>query len=428
MMTEAVADLAPDPALPQRDLMLDIPFVTAQLSRLLGNDQPAEIDSCERLRVNYQFGRSLRVLHRIGIGGSSLILAARTFRDGRGAKAYQRGTALAVSCEPSRPLLHDAELDTVFWTFPNDRRLSHLPAVSTVSSELRSLVPGWSISQLKAYAPEKSATFACLDDDGRILAYAKVGASSKVELDVQRHEALGRALSSSDPHLRLPRVIGYSEQHRTLVLEPMPGRRLADVGAAPASDLARVGAALATLHGLDAPAATPVFARFDADRLLKADRLIGSVRPDVAGQAGELARLLTSAQHAALGDPVCLHGDVHPKNAILAGGRVALIDVEELAVGPAAADLGSLLAGVIYWHRVGRLSTSAHDAWVESILSGYTAVRPLPSHASLGWHTAAALFIERGVRAVTRMRPLGLRHLDGLLGDARQIVTEVCDV
>jgi Ser/Thr protein kinase RdoA (MazF antagonist) len=123
-----------------------------------------------------------------------------------------------------------------------------------------------------------------------------------------------------------------------------------------------------------------------------------------------------------------LHGDIHPKNAILAEGRVTLIDVEDLAAGPAAADIGSLLASLRYLRCGNQLPLSEHDTRAEAFLFGYAAVRPLPSRASLGWHTAAALFIERAFRAVTRVRPLGLQHLDELLADARQIATEACDV
>jgi hypothetical protein len=37
--------------------------------------------------------------------------------------------------------------------------------------------------------------------------------------------------------------------------------------------------------------------------------------------------------------------------------------------------------------------------------------------------TAAALSIERGLRAVTRVRPPGPRHLDEVLCDADQLLT-----
>jgi Phosphotransferase enzyme family len=421
--------LAPDPALPQRDLLLDIPAVTARLSRLFGNGKPAAIDGCERLRVNYQIGKSLRVLHRVAVDGAPLMIAARAFRDGRGAEAYRRAALVAVSHGPARPLLHDPDLDTVFWTFPNDRRLAHLGAVSSVVPELRSLVPGWSAGRLIAYAPEKSATLACLDGAGRILAYAKVGASTQVEHDFRRYEDLGNALPRSDPHLRLPRAIGYSARHRTLVLEPVPGRRLADAdGAVPAKDLERLGAAVATLHGIAAPPATPAFTRFDADRLAETARLLGRVRPDVAGRACELAGWLTSAKQAGAADAVCLHGDIHPKNAILADGRITLIDIEDLAAGPAAADIGSLLAALHYLRCGNQITIPDQVSLAGAFLTGYAAVRPLPGRACLGWHTAAALFVERAFRAVTRVRPLGLQHLDELLGVARQIVTEACDV
>ncbi len=49
---------------------------------------------------------------------------------------------------------------------------------------------------------------------------------------------------------------------------------------------------------------------------------------------------------------------------------------------------------------------------------------PLPAHASLQWHTAAALLVERIFRAVTRVRPLGLLHMPELLCDARALLTE----
>ena len=105
-----------------------------------------------------------------------------------------------------------------------------------------------------------------------------------------------------------------------------------------------------------------------------------------------------------------------------------MIDVEDLAVGPAAADIGSFLAGLQYLRRGNRIAISENDTLAEAFLAGYAAVRPLPGRPALAWHTAAALFIERAFHAVTRVRPNGLQHLDELLRDAGQLVTEACDV
>src|SRR5215212_9091373 len=76
-------NLAADPALPQRDLLLDVEEVGRRLSARLGSARTIEIDSCERLRTKYSPGASLRVLHRIQVAGVSYTVAARAFTGGR---------------------------------------------------------------------------------------------------------------------------------------------------------------------------------------------------------------------------------------------------------------------------------------------------------------------------------------------------------
>jgi aminoglycoside phosphotransferase (APT) family kinase protein len=70
----------------------------------------------------------------------------------------------------------------------------------------------------------------------------------------------------------------------------------------------------------------------------------------VFGLADEL-----SARWESQGDaPVCLHGDVHPKNGILRGDSFTLIDIDRAAAGNPAVDLGSLLASISYNRLTGR--------------------------------------------------------------------------
>jgi len=102
------------------------------------------------------------------------------------------------------------------------------------------------------------------------------------------------------------------------------------------------------------------------------------------------------------------------------------IDVEDVAIGPAAADLASVVAGFLYLYASGELSRTTFSRQVAAFLNGYANIRPLPDPNSLRWHTAAALFIERASRAVTRIRPLGLAHLDRLLREASRVLD--CDI
>jgi aminoglycoside phosphotransferase len=400
-------------------------MVARLLSSQLGARGPLAIDSCRLLRTKYRFGDSLRVLHRIRVGGSDFDVAARTFTEGRSQRAYERALAAAVACEPLRPVIHSAEIGTVFWTFPNDRKLLGLQALKTIPHELAQLfVPAWRYSRVVAYAPEKCATAQCMDEDSNVLAYAKVYQGDEGERIYANYKALRRSLSPDTSAFCLPRAIAYSETHRMLLLETVEGERLVDVlgPRGPGRGYKHLGAALAALHSLPVPSGLRSFKRLDVGRIGRAAQIIAQARPDVWGEAFYLADELALRWEPPAGPPVCLHGDVHPKNVILRNDRLTLIDLDQSAAGSPAADLGSLLASLAYSRLSGLLSEARARELGDAFLNGYAARRALPSAACLGWHTSAALLAERALRAVNRIRPQGLAHLRRLLVEATRIL------
>jgi hypothetical protein len=412
-------NLASDSLLPQRDLLLDADEVARRLASRLGAGGPLAIASCERVRTKYRVGDSLRVLHRIRVGESDFVVAARTFTRGASERAYRRALGAAVNCPPLLPVVHDADLDTVFWTFPNDRRIEGLQALTNIPAELSQLfVPAWTRSRVVAYAPEKCATAQCLDDDANVLAYAKVYRGDEGRRIFSIYESLRRGASSAAAGVRLPRALAYGEARRMLLLEPIAGRRIADLsGHDLVNGYGRLGAALAALHSLPLPEGLPQSSRLGATRLQMAARIIGQARPDVRDEARGFADELAARWETPADRPVCLHGDVHPKNGILRGDEFALIDLDQAAAGDAANDLGSLLASLSYNHLSGLLSHAAARALADAFLNGYAGVRNLPRASSLRWHTAAALLAERALRAVNRVRPEGLDCLRELLSE-----------
>jgi hypothetical protein len=417
-------NLASDSLLPQRDILLNADEVARRLSSRLGAGGPLSIDSCERLRTKYRVGDSLRVLHRIRVGESDFTVAARTFPRGGSGRAYERALGAAVNCGPLRAVVHDAELATVFWTFPNDRRIAGLSALTDIPAELaRLFVPAWTRSRVVAYAPEKCATAECLDDESNVLAYAKVYRGDEGRRVFGIYEALGRGASPAANGVRLPRALGYGEAQRMLLLEPIAGRRIADLnGLELTNGYGRLGAALAALHGLPPPEGLPPSSRLDVARLRRAARIIGQARPDVREEARALAERLAARQETANDRPVCLHGDVHPKNGILRGDRLALIDLDQAAFGDPANDLGSLLASLSYNRLSGLLTRAAAQTLGDAFLEGYAGGRQLPPSSRLRWHTAAALLAERALRAVNRVRPEGLIRLRELLIEGENIL------
>ncbi len=415
--------LSSDSLLPQRDLLLDVDEVARRLSTRLGVDGSLAIDSCERIRAKYRIGHSLRVVHRIQVGGDIYTVAARTFPENRSRQAYERAVNAAISCAPLRPMIHDAEIETVFWTFPNDRKIAGLQALIDVPAQLAQLVPTWTRSQVVAYAPEKCATARCLNDASRVLAYAKIYAGDEGRRIFDIYNALRQSLSPDTSGVNLPRALGYAKDYRMLFLESVKGRRIADLrGKNLVSGYRRLGMALAALHSTPLPAALPPFKRLDVGRFEHAARILSLARPEVLKEAFGLVGELVLSREATGEPPVCLHGDVHPKNGILRGDCLTLIDLDQAGAGHPAADMGSLLASLTYNRVAGLLSKAAARKLGDAFLAGYAEVRQLPEDASLRWHTAAALLAERALRAVNRIRPEGLSCLHELLIEARNIL------
>jgi Ser/Thr protein kinase RdoA (MazF antagonist) len=417
--------LAPDRVVPQRDVLLDIAAVGRLLSAQLGADGPIRIDKCERLRTKYRAGDSLRVLYRVHSRASTCIVAARTFLPGQSEAAYARSMFSGIPYGPLRSVFRDSELETVFWTFPNDRKIKDLDVLVNVPRELAKLVPGsWTQSQLVAYAPEKCATARCLDKQGRVLAYAKVYGDTEGKHFHQTYNAISRTLDSSGSSVRIPRALAYCDLHRTLLLEAIPGMRIADLCRKELlHGIRRLGAALAQLHRLAVPKGLPRFERLDVAHLHRAVWVIAMVCPAAASIAARACERLCSEWQAP-GKSVCLHGDVHPKNGIVFENAISLVDLDQAGTGPAVADLGSFLAALRYNRHVGFLSASTEHTLAAAFLSGYSSIAELPETSILRWHTAAAMLAERALRAVNRIREEGLEHLQDLLADCERLLGE----
>ena len=407
--------LAPDPAVPQRDTLLDERRMGAVLGEALTG---AVADGCERVSAKYRVGDSLRVVYRVAAGGESHTVTGRTFA-GRSASVYRRAAA-ASGGWPA--VLHVPALETVFWTFPNDRRLAGLRLLDGRSDELDRLV-GRPVARtrLMAYAPERAATAECLDAGGRVLAYVKVHWDA-AERGLADTRVAAAAIGTDDQHLRLPRILAVSPADSALVLEPLDGLRLDGLDTpelVPA--LRSLGAGLATLHRVR-PLPARRFDRLDRDRLMVAAAVIGRARPDCERAADAvLSKLLARKAHGA-GEPVHLHGDANLRNSLLDGRRIALVDLEDASAGPAAADLGLVLAGLLAARVQDRIRPAEQDALGASLLRGYEQVAPLPDPAELRRHTAASALARVAVPAVGRVRPAVLARLEPLLRAAGELV------
>jgi aminoglycoside phosphotransferase len=409
--------LEPDPAVPQRDQLTDAPEIARRLRTRLDPRTDLSIRSCHLGAISYRPGKRLRVVYRLELDGSVLHVAASTFRSTkRGERAFRKAQNAAHDTGPFRPVLYDGELETVFWTFPNDRSLENLPALVDPASDLAAhLDRRWLVSDLVDYYPEASAVVRCLDDSRRTIAYGKVYAGSEGENTLRIQEALARA--ADGPRLRIARPLAYSTRRKSLLIEPIEGPSIARLpGTQLLSGLHAYGAALATLHSI--PLALVVSnGSSSLARLQRRAAGVQTVRPDVSGSIHDLLAGLTTRWEEAAGEPVPIHGDTNVNNAIVQGNGVTLIDFDRATVGSRGSDIGNLLGLFRYFRALGLISPSEERERASAFRRGYASVRSLPDEQALRVHEAAAV-AERAFRAVTRLRSSALPLVPALLAEA----------
>jgi hypothetical protein len=231
--------LAHDPAVPQRDVLLDPERLAARLQDVLGYS----VSRVERLRAKYRLGEGLRILVRAEFGGQKRLIAARSFPRERLSREFVRANKRRLSTTgPS--VVCDEETSALFWTLPSDRRLGDLDRVLFTPEGLVPALGGhWMASRVAAWSPERCLTVACLDHLGGEMAFAKCyPTTADAHRVVGLYETVHR-LARRDPSLRVPRVIGWSPRHRVVVFERVDGRP-----PQAASGAAALGDAIARLH------------------------------------------------------------------------------------------------------------------------------------------------------------------------------------
>src|SRR5699024_10875995 len=244
-----------------------------------------------------------------------------------------------------------------------DRRLTVLPELVARGGDL------------VVHRPERRAVVRTTDD-GRPR-YTKVVRPRRTADLVRRMGTATRV-----PGLRVPHVVAADEADGTVGLSTLPGRPLhallAEPGG-PGTEAARiVGETVLRLHsGLET--AGPAVAGHDLDDEVRATRalidLARAHRVVPATAAADLDRALVRAagQVAAAGPMprALLHRDLHDKQLLVDVDEVGVLDVDMLAAGDPALDLGNLLAHLDLRVAQGWTSRTVAAEVEEAVLAGY---------------------------------------------------------
>ena len=286
--------------------------------------------------------------------------------------------------------------------FPDDLTLGtlgHLFEADARTRLLRDLLPGrpdlraGPVGTL-AYKPQRRYVGRLLGPDGPLV--LKVCAAKDYAATVATAGALG-----SRGLLRIPRVLGCSDQHRVLAFEWLAGERLSDLvvqrgrtgGEPPRDAAALAGAALAALHAQPADG-LPRLARAEEARQLcaRAEELAHTF-PPLAERAAVLARRLATRLRDAPTAEHAIHGDFYAKQVLLDGRGVGIIDLDQAARGDPAFDLGRFIAHLERAALRDGLPARHVADLTRAFLEGYQAATGRPAPERVDLYVAIGLFL-----------------------------------
>src|SRR5205823_5196077 len=215
--------------------------------------------------------------------------------------------------------------------------------------------------------------------------------------------------------LRIPRVLGCSDEHRVLAFEWLAGDRLSDLvvqrgrtgGEPPRDAAALVGTALAALHAQPADG-LPRLARAEEARqwCARAEELAHTC-PPLAERAALLAHRLAALLRDAPTAEHPIHGDFYAKQVLLDGGRVGIIDLDQAARGDPAFDLGRFIAHVERAAVRDGLPARHVADLTRAFLDGYQAATGRPAPDRVGLYVASGR--DRDEPATRTGRPMPRR-------------------
>lgn len=446
-MMAAAHCLAHDPDLPQLATVLDSTRMRQELARLLGLSEERVVD-CAIERVRHKPGQSAAICYRLILDKADakarrdLLVSSRLYPPGQSLarfhKASRDGQHTPVA---GLPVMHAEPLDMLVWAYPNDRKLKGIEFIDDIDTLRTDVLPPLVASrwgntcEIKSlereiihYVPEQGLTARVALElaraPGQRLSwrlYGKHFAGDEGSNTLRVMQELWDSPARRDGNLLLARPVAYQPYYRILWQEEIAGRALA-LKEDMAEWMQGAGAAISALHRTPITGLRHVRIADILQQLELARATLSRARPDVAAEVSAVvAGLKDRASRLAPHRPATLHGDLHPKNLIATDGGVGVIDLDNVALGPPLADIGSMCAALQARAVLEGAAPAQADRAISTFVSAYRTAGQIPfSDHDLAWHTAASLITERAYRCVTRakgQRICGVQRLVALAGE-----------
>ena len=454
-----------DKRLPQMAAILDAANMRGVFQDALNAQVPDDIASkheypelqvrnCKIEWIKYKPDNNCTVCYRLAIDHSlrdsqaELILYGRIYAAGGALSRFlEAQSASLVRPAFGRPMMHLPELDMIVWVFPNDRKLDGLPKFvdpRCLRDELLPEVvkatfgPDWQIVEMAHdivhYVPEHACTVRLQLDvqqartgNGRSLnLYGKTYYDDEGAETYRIMRELWAQGSRSHNSLSMAQPLLYDSKHKILWQASLAGATLhgQDLSSSQFCALMREAAVTVAWLHRSPVSCSRLFSIGDWLAKLEGMRdVLVRIRPSCRERLEPLIdRLRSQAECLGKQPAATLHGDLHLGNFQVYRGKVALIDMDNVRVGPPSRDIGSFIAGVFYQGLLRGIAERVIQTAVTSFCEEYEQSVPWKTpRFVLNWYIATSLLTERARRCVMRLKSGGLNILEDLIDLAARI-------
>jgi thiamine kinase-like enzyme len=438
-----------DEKLPQMGRLMDADCAREIIGRKLFAESD-RIEDCRIVRVKYRPGKNCLISYLVR---STDVNARKVAESTITAMICAEGESFPVfydaqkRSQTGRGVYHAPELETIVWIFPNDRKLTGLPAIADLEYLRKSVLPEvvanifgdqWTIADLSSdtvhYVAERACTIrvelvlrkAMTGEAQPQILFGKTYCLDEGEFAWRAQQHLWESEERKGCLLLIPEPLAYQPAIKTVWQRGLEGKTLIEFDAQSerfADLLGKAGLSVATLHSLRTPFA-PAIAMTDVGQKLEtAAQIISQVIPRYEGSLKDLTDHLSASLNEMWSKRVAtLHGDLHLKNFFVTGDRVALIDLDNLCQGDPLLDVGSFVASLHYRGLLEGKAFEETERIARHFIRAYQEnVDWEISEAGLNWNIAAALIYERAYRCITRMKASRL----GIIGDILKLAQKL---
>jgi len=318
-------------------------------------------------------------------------LAAYTLETRHGERLFYGKAYPQVNCEKFKKVIDSKDrlalgetcslvsqkLSVVFKAFPLDDELPALqqlfggdtdkPLLSRLAPEQQELHEARVVTL--RYKPERRFV-ARLDVADKPAALLKIHTES-------RYQQARRAVKSLGPLDRFStaQAIGHSDKYHSLLVSWLPGKSLSSAiesgQATPCATLEACGRAIAKLHNLQTAKLATRSKDDEIRAVIQQTKDFSYVQESLAAKYHRLSKQCTNAIPERLSTSVPTHGDFHVGQLLVDGKRVSVVDLDNVAQGYAAYDLGNFIASLERANLLGTIGEDEKERFVAAFLDGY---------------------------------------------------------